>query len=118
MRLLAPGLDAADALEEMRTRMLEECDYLLEAENMDTLADRYVDHPFVWVPRSVPELSTERILTMGRARGRPFADIIESPQAERDRLGEVLFRFYYGSLYLSRFHTADPHPGHYFLMHY
>jgi predicted unusual protein kinase regulating ubiquinone biosynthesis (AarF/ABC1/UbiB family) len=116
MPLLAPGLDAADALEEMRARMLEECDYLLEAENMDTLADRYEDHPFVWVPRSVPELSTERILTMGRATGRPFAEIVQADQAERDRVGEMLFRFYYGSLYRYGFTSADPHPGNYFLM--
>jgi predicted unusual protein kinase regulating ubiquinone biosynthesis (AarF/ABC1/UbiB family) len=116
MPLLAPGLDAADALEEMRARMLEECDYLLEAENMDTLADRYEDHPFVWVPRSVPELSTERVLTMGRATGRPFAEILKANQAERDRVGEMLFRFYYGSLYRYGFTSADPHPGNYFAM--
>jgi predicted unusual protein kinase regulating ubiquinone biosynthesis (AarF/ABC1/UbiB family) len=114
--LLAPGLDAADALEEMKARLLEECDYLLEAENMDTLADRYQDHPFVTVPRSLPELSTERILTMQRARGRPFAEVMELPQAERDRVGEMLFRFYYGSLYRYGFTSADPHPGNYFLM--
>jgi len=116
MPLLAPGLDAADALEEMRARLLEECDYLLEAENMDTLADRYVDHPFVLVPRSLPDLSTERVLTMGRASGRPFARIMELDQAERDRVGEMLFRFYYGSLYRYGFTSADPHPGNYFLM--
>lgn len=114
--LLAPGLDAGDALEEMRARLLEECDYLLEAENMDTLADRYQGHPFVLVPRSLPELSTERILTMGRARGRPFAEVMALPQAERDRVGEMLFRFYYGSLYRYGFTSADPHPGNYFLM--
>jgi len=116
MPLLAPGLDAADALEEMRARLLEECDYLLEAENMDTLADRYVDHPFVLVPRSVPDLSTERVLTMGRASGRPFAEVMKLDQAERDRVGEMLFRFYYGSLYRYGFTSADPHPGNYFLM--
>jgi predicted unusual protein kinase regulating ubiquinone biosynthesis (AarF/ABC1/UbiB family) len=114
--LLAPGLDAGDALEEMRARLLEECDYLLEAENMDTLADRYQDHPFVMVPRSRPELSTERILTMGRARGRPFAEVMELDQEERNRVGEMLFRFYYGSLYRYGFTSADPHPGNYFLM--
>lgn len=116
MPLLAPGLDAGDALEEMRARLLEECDYLLEAENMDTLADRYEGHPFVIVPRSVPELSTERVLTMGRARGRPFAEVMQLDQAEKDRVGEMLFRFYYGSLYRYGFTSADPHPGNYFLM--
>ena len=114
--LLAPGLDAADAVDEMRARLLEECDYLLEAENMDTLAERYEEHPFVWVPRSLLELSTERVLTMDRAQGRPFAEIMEADRAERDRVGEMLFRFYYGSLYRYGFTSADPHPGNYFEM--
>lgn len=114
--LLAPGLDAADAMEEMRARLLEECDYLLESENMDMLADRYQDHPFAVVPRSVPELTTERVLTMGRAAGRPFAEVMEMPQEERNKVGEMLFRFYYGSLYRYGFTSADPHPGNYFRM--
>src|SRR5205085_9850662 len=35
---------------------------------------------------------------------------------ERDRVGEMLFRFYYGSLYRYGFTSADPHPGNYFAM--
>ena len=113
--LLAPGLDADEALKEIRQRVLEECDYLLEAESMDTLAAHYKDHPWAWVPRSIPELSTERILTMERARGLPFAKIVELDQADKDRFGEILFRFYYGSLHRYGFTSADPHPGNYLL---
>lgn len=116
MPLLAPGLDADDALAEIRQRIREECDYTLEANNLDTLADHYDGHPFAWVPRSIPERSTERILTMERAEGIPFGKIRNLPQEERDRVGEILFRFYYGSLHRYGFTSADPHPGNYFLM--
>ena len=116
MPLLAPGLDAGEALKEIRSRVLEECDYTFEAENLDFLADQYQDHPFIWVPRSIPERSTERILTMERAKGVPFAEIKNLPQKQRDRIGEILFRFYYGSLHRFGFTSADPHPGNYLLM--
>ncbi|MGH2705458.1 MAG: ABC1 kinase family protein [Actinomycetota bacterium] len=114
--LLAPGLDVHEALEEMRTRVLEECDYILEAESLDTLARHYEGHPFVYVPSSVPERTTRRILTMERTQGATFSQIKRLPKAERDRVGEILFRFYYGSLHRYGFTSADPHPGNYMLM--
>lgn len=116
MPLLAPGLDAADAIAEIRQRILEECDYTLEAENLNTLAGNYAGHPFAWVPLSIPEFSSRRVLTMERANGVPFREIKRLPQAERDRVGEILFRFYYGSLHRYGFTSADPHPGNYLLM--
>jgi predicted unusual protein kinase regulating ubiquinone biosynthesis (AarF/ABC1/UbiB family) len=114
--LLAPGLEVNEALEEIRQRVLEECDYTLEAENMDTLADQYIGHPFVFVPRSIPERSSERILTMERVDGLPFEKLKKLSQPEKDRVGEILFRFYYGSLHRYGFTSADPHPGNYKLM--
>lgn len=116
MPLLAPGLDAGEALKEIRSRVLEECDYTFEAENLDYLADQYAGHPFIWVPRTIPQRSTERILTMERAKGIPFAEIKTLPQKQKDRVGEILFRFYYGSLHRFGFTSADPHPGNYLLM--
>ncbi|MGH2810640.1 MAG: AarF/UbiB family protein, partial [Actinomycetota bacterium] len=114
--LLAPGLEVDEAMEEIRARVLEECDYLYEAKSLDYLAERYEGHPFVWVPRSIPERSSLRILTMERATGMPFDQMRKLPQAQRDRIGEILFRFYYGSLHRYGFTSADPHPGNYMLM--
>ncbi|MCA1839590.1 MAG: ABC1 kinase family protein [Actinomycetota bacterium] len=116
MPLLAPGLDADDALEEIRARVLEECNYVSEAKNLNLLADHYQDHPFVWVPRSIPDRSTSKILTMERATGATFDEVKKMDRAKRDAFGEKLFRFYYGSLHRYGFTSADPHPGNYLLM--
>ena len=113
--LLAPGLEAGEAMDEIRQRVLQECDYIAEAQSLDLLALNYHGHPFAWIPRSVPERSSRRILTMERASGRPFDAIRELPQEERNRVGEMLFRFYWGSLHRYGFTSADPHPGNYFL---
>lgn len=114
--LLAPGLEAGPAIQEIRRRTLDECDYHLEAENLARLAEHFEGHPFVWVPRPVPELTTKRVLTMDRARGHSFAAMKRLPRAERDRISEMLFRFYWGTLHRTGFTSADPHPGNYLLM--
>jgi hypothetical protein len=53
---------------------------------------------------------------MERTQGATFSQIKRLPKAERDRVGEILFRFYYGSLHRYGFTSADPHPGNYMLM--
>ena len=36
--------------------------------------------------------------------------------ATRDRFGEIVFRFFFGSLYRNGHFSGDPHPGNYRLM--
>jgi hypothetical protein len=36
--------------------------------------------------------------------------------AARDRFGEIIFRFFFGSLYRDGHFSGDPHPGNYLLM--
>jgi len=114
--LLAPGLEVDDAIAEIKARVLEECDYITEASHLDFLADKYSNHPFVMVPRSLPELSSRRVLTMEWVSGAGFDEMKRLPQAERNRIGEILYRFYYGSLHRYGFTSADPHPGNYLLL--
>jgi len=45
--------------------------------------------------------------------GRRWAAALESPQELRDRWGEVIVRFVYGSLWRYGLFNADPHPGNY-----
>src|SRR2546430_1196839 len=48
--------------------------------------------------------------------GRGFEDIKELPQDKRDRFGEIVFRFCFGSIYHLQHFNADAHPGNYVLM--
>jgi hypothetical protein len=38
------------------------------------------------------------------------------PQPERDRFGEIVFRFFFGSFYRNGHFSGDPHPGNYLLL--
>jgi hypothetical protein len=47
--------------------------------------------------------------------GRDFEQIKLLPEAERDRFGEIVFRFFYGLLMREHLAAGDPHPGNYLL---
>ena len=48
--------------------------------------------------------------------GAGFDTLKEADQATRDRVGEIVFRFYFGCMYRHRQFSGDPHPGNFLLM--
>jgi predicted unusual protein kinase regulating ubiquinone biosynthesis (AarF/ABC1/UbiB family) len=119
MRLLkrmTPGLDVKAVTEEIRERIFEELDYELEAQNQRTLARIFRGHPFICVPDVVTSLSRERVLVSEFVEGVGFEELRERPRAERDRIGEIVFRFFLGCLYRHRQFSGDPHPGNFLLL--
>jgi predicted unusual protein kinase regulating ubiquinone biosynthesis (AarF/ABC1/UbiB family) len=115
-KALAPGLDAKAAAEELKERVMEELDYELEAQNQRSFARGYRGHPFIHVPDVVTRLSTERVLVSEWVDGVGFEEVRALPQAERDRFGEIVFRFCFGSIFHLQHFNADAHPGNYLLM--
>src|SRR6185312_12617976 len=91
-------------------------DYELEAQNQRSLARIYAGHPFIVVPAVVSSLSRERVLVSEFVSGTGFEELKSRPQAERDKLGEIVFRFFLGCLYRHREFSGDPHPGNFLLL--
>ncbi len=119
MRLLkrmTPSLDVKAVTTEIRDRIAEELDYELEAQNQRSLARIFKGHPFIVVPEVVSELSRERVLVSDFVEGVGFEELKEYPQAERNRIGEIVFRFFLGCLYRHRQFSGDPHPGNFLLL--
>ena len=115
-RRMAPGMDAKAMGEEIRERLTEELDYELEAQSQRAFARAWRGHPFVYVPDVVTELCTERVLVTEWAEGIGFEEVKGLPQPDRDRFGEIVFRFFFGSLYRLGHFSGDPHPGNFRLM--
>jgi tRNA A-37 threonylcarbamoyl transferase component Bud32 len=113
---MAPGLDAKAVTEEIRLRIDEELDYELEAQNQRSLARIFRGHPFIVVPDVVTRLSRERVIVSEFVEGTGFEELKHYPQAERDRIGEIVFRFFFGCLYRHHQFSGDPHPGNFLLM--
>jgi predicted unusual protein kinase regulating ubiquinone biosynthesis (AarF/ABC1/UbiB family) len=115
-RRIAPGLDPKAIGEEIRSRIGEELDYELEAQNQRSLARIYRDHPFIVIPDVVTSLSHERMMVSDYVHGTGFEELKKYPQPERDRIGEMIYRFYFGCLYRHGQFSGDPHPGNSMLL--
>ena len=115
-KLFAPAMDAKAMAAEIRERLTEELDYQLEAETHRRFARTWRGHPFVFVPDVITSLSHERVLVTEYVDGIGFDDVKALPRTERDHFGEIVYRFFLGSLYRTRHFSADPHPGNYVLM--
>ena len=116
MKSIAPGLDPKSMAAEIRSRIDEELDYELEAQNQRTLARIYRGHPFIVIPDVVTSLSRERVIVSEFVSGRGFEEMKQLPEDERDRIAEIIFRFYFGCMYRHHQFSGDPHPGNCMLL--
>jgi predicted unusual protein kinase regulating ubiquinone biosynthesis (AarF/ABC1/UbiB family) len=116
VKRLAPGLDVRALAAELRERVAEELDYEIEAANHAFVARAWRGHPFAHVPAVHTSLSSRRVLVTELLEGRRFEDVKGLGARERDRFGEIVFRFFFGTLnHLGRA-SGDPHPGNYLLL--
>jgi predicted unusual protein kinase regulating ubiquinone biosynthesis (AarF/ABC1/UbiB family) len=116
LKRIAPGLDPQAIGKEIRDRIEEELDYELEAQNQRTLHRIFRGHPFIFIPDVLTPLSRERVLVSEYVHGVGFEQLKSYPQEQRDRIGEILFRFYFGCLYRHHQFSGDPHPGNSMLL--
>jgi predicted unusual protein kinase regulating ubiquinone biosynthesis (AarF/ABC1/UbiB family) len=109
---IAPGIDTGAIADEIRERISEELDYELEAANQREMARAYRGHPFIVVPDVIASLCRERVLVSEYLDAMRFAEARDTlTQAQRDRAGETLVRFYLNGPLRHRLLNGDPHPG-------
>jgi len=113
---MAPGMDVKAMTREIRERLTDELDYEHEAQNHRAFARTWSGHPFIYVPPVVTRMCTEHVLVTEWVEGIGFEEVRELDQDVRDRFGEIVFRFFFGSLYRTGHFSGDPHPGNYRLM--
>jgi predicted unusual protein kinase regulating ubiquinone biosynthesis (AarF/ABC1/UbiB family) len=65
----------------------------------------------VLVPAVETSLSTRRVLVTDWVHAEGFAAMKGLPDAERDRLGETIFRFFFATAREHGLALGDPHPG-------
>jgi len=113
---IAPGMDAKAMTVEIRERLSDELDYEQEAQAQRAFARAWRGHPFVLVPDVVTSLSRERVLVTEWVDGMGFEEVRRLPAQQRDRFGEIVYRFFLGSLYRNGHFSGDPHPGNFKLL--
>ncbi len=115
-RLVAQNQEIEPLLDELRERIDDELDYEREAQYQRAFATRYADHPFIRVPDIIGEMCRPRVLVSERIHGQRFpAFLADADEAERQRVGEIIFRYAFGSIGRFRLFNGDPHPGNYLI---
>lgn len=104
-----PGLD--EVMEEVREQIEAELDYRLELDNHRSVYEAHRGHPVFAIPAPIDELCSARILVTEYVEGTALHHFSPADQADRDRLGEAIYRFYAGNIYTTGRFCADPHPG-------
>ena len=111
-QLVLPGLDMKPLLEELRARIIEEVDYMYEAEAQSTYAAAYDGDPDIAIPKVV--MASDKVLVSEWLEGKPLSQVIKNgTQAERNNAGIKLARFHFTSPIRAGLLHADPHPGNF-----
>jgi predicted unusual protein kinase regulating ubiquinone biosynthesis (AarF/ABC1/UbiB family) len=111
-KILQPGMDIKPLVAELRDRIVEELDYVLEAETQSAFATAYADDPEIFVPRVVA--SAPRVLVTEWVDGTPLATVIgDGTVAERDEAGRLMATLHFSAPARAGLLHADPHPGNF-----
>ena len=100
---------------EVERGILEETDYLNEAQNIEFFRKELKGLTYLSIPRVYHKLSGDRVLTMSFIEGAPFRNFLrEKPSAAiRNLVGERLVEMYHTQLHWLRALHADHHPGNF-----
>lgn len=108
------AIDGKAVADELRARLVEECDYRIEARSQKLFAQLWQAHPERRVPEVVEARSTKRVLTSVLCGAQGFHAFAKSaPKELRDRTGAILFDTCFSTLFGRAVYNADPHPGNY-----
>ncbi len=112
-RRMDPAIDTSEIAQEIGARIREELDYRREAKHVALYGAMLAGNDLIRVPRSWPELSTGRLLTLDWLEGRPMLDHKDDALAVRNRLATAMFSAWWFPF--SRFGVihGDPHLGNY-----
>lgn len=109
------GHTSPPMIDELERGVLEETDYVREAENLEFFRDRLAALSYVRLPEVFPKLSTDRILTMSLLDGTHLDEFLAGRPIRNLRrlVGKRLLELFL--FQKGRVHSlhADPHPGNY-----
>ena len=115
-RPLFKGEDIDVYFTEIRDKLLEETDYSNEGRQIESFTGLYEGDERIVMPQWVPELSSERVLSMTYVEGVHLGEFLaDNPDQERiDHFGQLLWDFIHDQVErrVYAFH-ADIHPGNF-----
>jgi len=107
-------VDGKAMTKELTDRLMEECDYELEATNQERFRALFADMPGVAIPKVLREYSTRRVLTSELCDGMGFYEFCDrGSQQAKNRAAQRIYAGCFTAIYRYCAYNADPHPGNY-----
>ena len=103
---------------ELRRSLLNELDFVAEANHMDTFGHHLESYGALYIPTPFFEFTTSRVLTMARVHGYKLgaAPVPEDRPLSHAQLAGQLLSAYVDQVFVHGLIHADPHPGNLVLM--
>ncbi|HET7710818.1 MAG TPA: AarF/UbiB family protein, partial [Thermoanaerobaculia bacterium] len=114
---LGRKMNLIGAIEQARSTLITELNYIQEARNMELMRENLAQFPQIYVPGVIHDLSSSRVLTTELVKGRKVSKLTPLSLIENDyaELAAVLTRAYLKQICVDGFWHSDPHPGNIFV---
>ncbi|NDY71128.1 AarF/ABC1/UbiB kinase family protein [Desulfobacter hydrogenophilus] len=105
-------------VEEFAQSLEKELDYMVEAANMEQMAEQFAKEPAIHIPEVYWTHSTQRVLCMEFIRGIKADDVeaIDRAGLDRKKITRTGADFVMRQVFEFGFFHADPHPGNIFIL--
>ena len=99
--------------QQIKDMILDELDFVKEAEHIETIAANLKDMPDIKFPCVIHKHSTQRILTTEFMEGTKVTDLtyLEENHIDRETTAKRIITAYCHMIFIDGIYHADPHPG-------
>ncbi len=111
--LLPPGFDLEELLTEAKRQLHAEADYFVEAGALEDFRARLADDARFLLPAAHAEHTRRDVLVMDFLASQPLERLLDSSQAERDRVVTALFELLFRELFEFASMQSDPNLANY-----
>jgi predicted unusual protein kinase regulating ubiquinone biosynthesis (AarF/ABC1/UbiB family) len=117
VRLVSDRVDMPALVEEFALTSLEEIDYLHEAASSERFAEDAADDARVYVPETVWERTTRRVLTLQDVTAIKINDVdaLRAAGIDPSEVANEFAAVMFDQLFVHGYFHADPHPGNIFV---
>lgn len=106
--LVPKGFDLAPYLEEARSQLRDEANYLKEAAYLADFHAILGDHPDFTLPEPILDLTSQTVLAMGFVEGTPIEAALEADQTTRDSIATRMIALTLDELFEHGLMQTDP----------
>ena len=108
--------DLKNAMVNIKAQMYDELNYVNEVKNQQVVYELYQDDEHIEIPKIIPELCSEDILSMYFVEGESLDSFIKSStQEEKNFIGIQMVRFIFKNIYVHGLLYADIHYGNFLI---